>query len=99
METTQGNVTGRRSSRSEQAPVQRLAYPVAGAAQRIGVSRSSAYELIAEGKLKSIWVAGRRLVTEDAIRELLENSEQPLTESPRAHRLTHPAPSNSGRAA
>lgn len=40
-----------------------------------GVSRSTAYRLIAEGKLKTVKVANRRLVPVDAAEALLEVKE------------------------
>jgi excisionase family DNA binding protein len=49
-----------------------LAYRVNDAAKIIGLSRSSIYILIAEKKLRSIVVAGRRLIPADALRELLQ---------------------------
>jgi excisionase family DNA binding protein len=39
------------------------------------VSRSTAYRLIAEGKLKTVKVANRRLVPVDAAEALLESKE------------------------
>ncbi len=52
-----------------------LAYTVNDAVQVSGLSRSSIYELIAEKKLRSILVAGRRLIPADALRELLQGAE------------------------
>jgi excisionase family DNA binding protein len=48
-----------------------LAYRVNDAAKVAGLSRSSLYELIGEGKLRSVLVAGRRLIPADALRDLL----------------------------
>jgi hypothetical protein len=36
-----------------------------------GLSRSSLYNLIGEGKLRSVLVAGRRLIPADALRDLV----------------------------
>jgi excisionase family DNA binding protein len=49
-----------------------LAYRVNDAAEVSGLSRSTIYNLIAEHKLRSIMVAGRRLIPADALRELLK---------------------------
>jgi excisionase family DNA binding protein len=49
-----------------------LAYRVNDAAEVSGLSRSTIYNLIAEEKLRSIVVAGRRLIPADALRELLQ---------------------------
>jgi excisionase family DNA binding protein len=51
-----------------------IAYRVNDAARVSGLSRSSIYELIGEGKLRSIMVAGRRLIPTDALRELLQGA-------------------------
>jgi excisionase family DNA binding protein len=48
-----------------------LAYRVNDAAKVAGLSRSSLYSLMSEGKLRSILVAGRRLIPADALRDLL----------------------------
>jgi excisionase family DNA binding protein len=73
MDTVQGNVTGR----GPKSPIPlsidvALAYRVNDAAKVTGLSRSSLYNLIAEKKLRSIVVAGRRLIPADALRELLQ---------------------------
>ena len=39
-----------------------------------GLSRSSLYVLIGEGKLRSVLVAGRRLIPADALREILRGA-------------------------
>lgn len=48
-----------------------LAYRINDAAKVAGLSRSSLYNLIKDGELRSIMVAGRRLIPADALRELL----------------------------
>jgi excisionase family DNA binding protein len=48
-----------------------LALRVDDAAKAIGLSRSSIYTLIGEGRLRSVLVAGRRLIPTDALRDLL----------------------------
>jgi excisionase family DNA binding protein len=48
-----------------------IAYTINDAAKVLGIGRSSIYELIGEGKLRSTLVGGRRLVPADALRELL----------------------------
>jgi excisionase family DNA binding protein len=51
-----------------------LAYRVNDAAKATGLSRSSLYTLMGEGKLRSILVAGRRLIPADALRDLLRGA-------------------------
>jgi excisionase family DNA binding protein len=51
-----------------------LAYRVNDAAKVAGLSRSSLYVLINEGKLRSVLVAGRRLIPADALRDLLRGA-------------------------
>ena len=51
-----------------------LAYRVNDAAKVAGLSRSSLYSLMSEGKLRSILVAGRRLIPADALRDLLRGA-------------------------
>ena len=51
-----------------------LAYRVNDAARIAGLSRSSLYVLIGEGKLRSVLVAGRRLIPADALREILRGA-------------------------
>jgi excisionase family DNA binding protein len=48
-----------------------LAYGVNDAAKVSGLSRSSIYNLIGEGRLRSVLVAGRRLIPADALRDLV----------------------------
>ncbi len=48
----------------------RLAHPVKEAAGLAGVSRSTILKLVADGKLRSIRIAGRRLIPADALRDL-----------------------------
>jgi excisionase family DNA binding protein len=48
-----------------------IAYRVNDAAKVAGLSRSSLYNLIGEGKLRSVVVAGRRLIPAEALRQLL----------------------------
>jgi hypothetical protein len=48
-----------------------LAYRINDAVKLSGLSRSSIYKLIGEGKLRSVLVAGRRLIPADALRSLL----------------------------
>jgi excisionase family DNA binding protein len=55
-----------------------LAYSVDEAAQLIGVSRRTIYELIAQRRLKSIKLRGRRLITRTALEQLLADAENEL---------------------
>jgi excisionase family DNA binding protein len=48
-----------------------MAYRVNDAAAVLGVCRATIYNLIAANKLRSVMVAGRRLIPADALRELL----------------------------
>ena len=60
------------------APARTLAEPLAlrvnDACRVIGCGRTSLYELINEGKLKTVIIAGRRLVPMSALRELIDKS-------------------------
>jgi hypothetical protein len=51
-----------------------LAYRINDAAKVAGLSRSSLYVLMGEGKLRSVLVAGRRLIPADALRDLLRGA-------------------------
>jgi hypothetical protein len=51
-----------------------LAYRVNDATKVSRLSRSSLYELMAEQKLRSVTIAGRRLISADALRELFEGA-------------------------
>ena len=51
-----------------------LAYRVNDAAKVAGLSRSPIYNLIGEGKLRSVLVAGRRLIPAAALRDLLSGA-------------------------
>jgi excisionase family DNA binding protein len=69
----QANVTGRKAA-VPLPPDTVLAYRVNDAAKVAGLSRSSLYVLIGEGKLRSVLVAGRRLIPADALRDLLRGA-------------------------
>jgi excisionase family DNA binding protein len=69
----QANVTGRKAA-APLPPDTVLAYRVNDAAKVAGLSRSSLYVLIGEGKLRSVLVAGRRLIPADALRDLLRSA-------------------------
>lgn len=49
-----------------------LAYPVATAGPIIGVSRSTLYELIAAGRIRSFKIGSKRLVTHQALQDFLD---------------------------
>jgi excisionase family DNA binding protein len=57
-------------------PAQRLAHRVNAAAEIIGVKRSTIYNLINSGKLRSVKVGGTRLIPDAALRELLQVEAQ-----------------------
>lgn len=48
---------------------------VGGAAELLGVSRTTAYELIRSGSLRSLKVRGRRLVAESAVTAFIAEPE------------------------
>jgi hypothetical protein len=76
MESVQPNVTGKKAG-SRVAPLPpdiALAYRVNDAIKVSGLSRTSIYKLIGEGKLRSVLVAGRRLIPADALRELVRGA-------------------------
>ena len=89
MNSIQANATGRNddavrasqprsTSKPREPPLPpevALAYRVNDAAKVAGLSRSSLYLLIAEGKLRSVLVAGRRLIPADALRNLIRGAE------------------------
>ena len=65
---------GKRRSKLPSVPVPpdvAMAYRVNDAAKVSGLSRSTIYNLIAARKLRSVVVAGRRLIPADALRDLL----------------------------
>jgi excisionase family DNA binding protein len=66
---------GRRGDRRATAPpIERLAYTVNDTCAATGLGRSSIYELIAAGKLKSVRLAGRRLILSESLHELLQGA-------------------------
>jgi excisionase family DNA binding protein len=52
----------------------RLAYGVEEFARLIGLGRTSVFELIRQGKLKTVMVGGRRLIPVEAGRSLLSGA-------------------------
>lgn len=52
-------------------PLARRAYGVREFCSAFGLSRSTVYNLMAEGRLKTVRVAGRRLIPADAAEALL----------------------------
>jgi len=54
--------------------VDQLAHRIPDAAKRIGISRSSLYELIAAGRLDARKVAGRTVITDASLRRLLDTA-------------------------
>ena len=62
------------SNRKETVPLPSdiaIAYRIDDAVKVAGLSRSSLSNLIGEGKLRSVLVAGRRLIPAEALRQLL----------------------------
>ena len=70
MDSNQANITGGTGG-APLPPDVAITYRVNDAAKVSGLSRSKIYELIGEGKLRSVMVAGRRLIPADALRSLL----------------------------
>jgi len=68
----QANVADRRGGATSPDTV--LAYRVNDAAKVAGLSRSSLYCLMGDGKLRSVLVGGRRLIPADALRDLLRGA-------------------------
>jgi excisionase family DNA binding protein len=58
-------------SSSNKKPPERRAFSVEETADTLGLSRSTAYRLIAKGKLATLKIGGRRLVPVGAIDVLL----------------------------
>lgn len=52
---------------------ERLLYPVAEAAHRLGIARSTLYEMLARGDLASVRLGGRRLVPADELARFAAN--------------------------
>jgi predicted site-specific integrase-resolvase len=51
--------------------VDRLGYRIPDYCEAVGISRSSVYELIKNGKLQSVLIAGRRIIPADEARRLM----------------------------
>jgi excisionase family DNA binding protein len=56
------------------APPQQAARSIEYAARALGIGRSSVYRLIREGRLQTFTLGRRRLVTDEAIRAVVENA-------------------------
>jgi hypothetical protein len=67
---TRGAPRGTVSARGP--PANALAYRINDAVQISGLGRTSLYKLIGDNRLRSVVVAGRRLVLASSLRELLE---------------------------
>jgi excisionase family DNA binding protein len=65
-----------KENRFELAPItDRIAFPVDEARSLLGgISRKSIYDLINSGELKTVMIAGRRLVPKEALYRLIEAS-------------------------
>ena len=53
------------------APIERRALRINDAAAAYGLGRSTIYKLMAEGKLSTVKIAGRRLIPRDNLESLL----------------------------
>ncbi|WP_036212698.1 helix-turn-helix transcriptional regulator [Novilysobacter arseniciresistens] len=58
-----------------------LAHRIPDACQRIGLGRSSLYELIKAGRLKTVRIAGRTLVPESELQRLVAEAEAEAVQS------------------
>jgi excisionase family DNA binding protein len=66
--------TGRRGSKKTSAlPHERRAWRVNEFCEAHRISRSTVYKLIAQGKLETVCVAGRRLIPDESARALMQN--------------------------
>ena len=63
-----------KDSTSDKHQIEPVALRINDAAAACGLGRTSIYELINEGKLRTVKVAGRRLVPMAALRELIEHA-------------------------
>jgi excisionase family DNA binding protein len=61
----------RRYNSSNNEPLSRQGYSVEEVGQICGWSRSTSYRLIKDGKLKTIKIRGRRIITSEAVAFLL----------------------------
>lgn len=61
---------------TEAPKLQPLAHSPDSAAQRLGVSTRSVYNLIATGELKSFKIGKRRLITDPELQRLVERKQQ-----------------------
>jgi excisionase family DNA binding protein len=62
--------------KAETAQSERLAYTIDEFSQSMGIGRTSTYELINEGKLAAIKVAGRTLIPREAALKLLAEADR-----------------------
>ncbi|KAF0206510.1 MAG: hypothetical protein FD172_3944, partial [Methylocystaceae bacterium] len=62
-----------KTKRSDSQPA-KLAYRISEAVLTSGLARSTLYELIASGRLKSVKIGGRRLISADSLKELLSGA-------------------------
>lgn len=52
-----------------------LAYQINEVCHLVGISRSTLYELVNEGKLRTVMIRGRRLVPRSEVQNLLDGGE------------------------
>ncbi len=64
-----------KKTKKEAPPVERRAYRVREFNEAFGFSNSKTYQLMREGKLKSVFVGGVRLIPVDAAEALLRGAE------------------------
>lgn len=61
---------------AQSGTIDRIAYRIDDAANAIGLSRSTIYELINAGKLRSVKAAGRRLILAEDLKAFLLAGEE-----------------------
>ena len=66
------SATGKTKRQSRREPAKRKAVPVNEACDITGLGRTKLYELISQGKLKSVAIGRRRLVLMASIESLLD---------------------------
>jgi excisionase family DNA binding protein len=68
----EGEQPKRKRQRQERQPVPRAAYQISEFLEAFGVSRSHLYNLIRDGKIRSVCIGGRRLIPVEEGQRLLE---------------------------
>jgi excisionase family DNA binding protein len=64
-----------RESVKEEPPPRRRLYPLAEAQQKLGISRTTMYQLLSDGQLPSVTIGRRRFVTSTALSTYVDGLE------------------------